>query len=130
MSENKMVTLYNDYVNTFDHVIKTLSEVVPDCYPAKARALAMRAHSHRKSAVWIGDSDTGATICAKLVHAGLTAKLEEYDPTKPMDVMAHEYAHRDEVTGEPRAGDPRPVLVAIGIVVAIFALTLVMRFLG
>lgn len=72
--ENKIV-LYNDEVNTFDHVIDMLVAAC-DHTPIQAEQCSLIVHYKGKCSVKSGSYDDLEPRCSKLLEAGLTAEIE------------------------------------------------------
>lgn len=68
------IILYNDDVNTFDHVIKTLIEVC-DHTPEQAEQCALIVHYKGKCSVKRGSYDELEPKCIRLLAAGLSAEI-------------------------------------------------------
>ncbi|GAK75944.1 hypothetical protein JCM19296_1541 [Nonlabens ulvanivorans] len=73
-AENKIV-LYNDEVNTFDHVIDMLVAAC-DHTPLQAEQCSMIVHYKGKCSVKTGAYKDLEPRCTKLLEAGLTAEIE------------------------------------------------------
>lgn len=69
------IILYNDDVNTFDHVIDTLIDVC-DHDPLQAEQCAMLVHYKGKCGVKTGSFEELRPKCEKLLDAGLSATIE------------------------------------------------------
>ncbi|GAK89282.1 hypothetical protein JCM19298_1954 [Nonlabens ulvanivorans] len=74
LQENKIV-LYNDEVNTFDHVIDMLVAAC-DHTPLQAEQCSMIVHYKGKCSVKTGAYKDLEPRCSKLLEAGLTAEIE------------------------------------------------------
>lgn len=74
VKQNEIV-LFNDDVNTFDHVIDTLIYVC-DHEPLQAEQCAMLVHYKGKCAVKTGSYDDLKPRCSKLLQAGLSAEIQ------------------------------------------------------
>ncbi|KQC34646.1 ATP-dependent Clp protease adaptor ClpS [Nonlabens agnitus] len=72
--ENKIV-LFNDEVNTFDHVIDMLVEAC-DHTPIQAEQCSLIVHYKGKCNVKTGDYSDLEPRCSKLLEAGLTAEIQ------------------------------------------------------
>jgi ATP-dependent Clp protease adaptor protein ClpS len=72
--ENKIV-LFNDEVNTFDHVIDMLVAAC-DHTPIQAEQCSMIVHYKGKCNVKSGDYDDLEPRCTALLEAGLTAEIQ------------------------------------------------------
>ncbi len=68
------IVLFNDDVNTFDHVIDTLISVC-DHTPEQAEQCSLIVHYNGKCTVKTGDYDDLKPRCSKLLQAGLSAEL-------------------------------------------------------
>ena len=73
LDQNEIV-LFNDDVNTFDHVINTLVNVC-DHLPEQAEQCSLIVHYKGKCTVKTGDYDDLKPRCSKLLQAGLSAEL-------------------------------------------------------
>ena len=73
-AENKLV-LYNDDVNTFDHVIDTLVEVCHHTFE-QAEQCAIIVHFKGKCDVKTGSYEYLKPLCTALLDAGLSAQIE------------------------------------------------------
>jgi ATP-dependent Clp protease adaptor protein ClpS len=74
-----MVIVLNDDHNTFDHVARTLSRVVPGVNLDGGYALADRIHSSGRATVWTGPKEPAELYWEQLDGAGLTmAPLESH----------------------------------------------------
>lgn len=72
-TENEIL-LYNDDVNTFDHVIETLIYAC-DHTPEQAEQCSIIVHYNGKCAVKTGSYDDLKPRCTILLDAGLTAEI-------------------------------------------------------
>ena len=72
--ENKIV-LFNDEVNTFDHVIDMLVEAC-DHTPIQAEQCSLIVHYKGKCKVKTGEYEDLEPRCSKLLEAGLTAEIQ------------------------------------------------------
>lgn len=72
--ENKIV-LFNDEVNTFDHVIDMLVAAC-DHTPIQAEQCSLIVHYKGKCNVKSGDYDDLEPRCTALLEAGLTAEIQ------------------------------------------------------
>lgn len=72
--EHKII-LYNDDVNTFDHVIDMLVDAC-DHNPIQAEQCSLIVHYKGKCDVKHGDYDDLKPRCSKLLEGGLTAEIE------------------------------------------------------
>lgn len=68
------IVLYNDDVNTFDHVIDTLI-IACDHTPEQAEQCSIIVHFKGKCTVKTGDYDELEPRCAMLLDAGLSAEI-------------------------------------------------------
>jgi len=68
------IVLFNDDVNTFDHVIGTLINVC-DHSPEQAEQCSLIVHYNGKCTVKTGELDDLKPRCSKLLEAGLNAEL-------------------------------------------------------
>ena len=68
------IMLYNDDVNTFDHVIETLIYAC-DHTPEQAEQCSIIVHYNGKCAVKTGSYDDLKPRCSILLEAGLTAEI-------------------------------------------------------
>ena len=74
---NWSVIVLNDDHNTFDHVARTLSNVVPGISLDDGYRLADRIHNSGRAIVWTGAKETAELYWELLKEAGLTmAPLE------------------------------------------------------
>ncbi len=71
---NNEIVLYNDDVNTFDHVINTLMYAC-DHTPEQAEQCSILVHYKGKCTVKTGDYDDLKPRCSKLLEAGLSAEI-------------------------------------------------------
>lgn len=71
--ENEII-LYNDDVNTFDHVINTLIYAC-DHTPEQAEQCSLIVHYKGKCAVKTGSFDDLKPRCSMLLEAGLSAEI-------------------------------------------------------
>lgn len=72
--ENEII-LYNDDVNTFDHVIDTLIRVC-NHDPLQAEQCAFIVHYNGKCAVKTGPYEKLVPMCSALLDAGLSAEIQ------------------------------------------------------
>jgi len=72
--ENKIV-LFNDEVNTFDHVIDMLVAAC-DHTPIQAEQCSLIVHYKGKCNVKTGEYEDLEPRCSKLLEAGLTAEIQ------------------------------------------------------
>lgn len=68
------IVLFNDEVNTFDHVIETLIEVC-DHTPEQAEQCAIIVHYNGKCTVKTGEYMDLEPRCSQLLMAGLSAEI-------------------------------------------------------
>jgi ATP-dependent Clp protease adaptor protein ClpS len=68
------IVLFNDDVNTFDHVIETLIGVC-DHTPEQAEQCSLIVHYNGKCTVKTGEYDDLKPRCSRLLQAGLNAEL-------------------------------------------------------
>ena len=73
VKQNEIV-LFNDDVNTFDHVIDTLIEVC-DHTPEQAEQCSLIVHYNGKCTVKTGEYDDLKPRCTRLLQAGLNAEI-------------------------------------------------------
>lgn len=73
-SRQNEIVLFNDDVNTFDHVIETLIDAC-DHTPEQAEQCAIIVHFNGKCTVKTGDYDDLKSRCTMLLNAGLTAEI-------------------------------------------------------
>lgn len=71
---NNEIVLYNDDVNTFDHVIDTLIRVC-DHTSEQAEQCAILVHYKGKCTVKTGSYDELKPQCTQLLEAGLSAEI-------------------------------------------------------
>jgi ATP-dependent Clp protease adaptor protein ClpS len=74
MNENEII-LYNDDVNTFDHVINTLISVC-DHTLEQAEQCSLIVHYKGKCSVKTGSYTDLKPMCIELLQAGLSAEIE------------------------------------------------------
>ncbi|MDO5106551.1 ATP-dependent Clp protease adaptor ClpS [Capnocytophaga sp.] len=67
--------LFNDDVNTFDHVIETLVRVCKHTYE-QAEQCAIIVHFNGKCEVKSGSYQKLEPMCSALLHAGLSAEIQ------------------------------------------------------
>lgn len=72
--KNNEIVLYNDDVNTFDHVIETLVYSC-DHTPIQAEQCAILVHYTGKCTVKSGAYEELVPRCSKLLQAGLSAEI-------------------------------------------------------
>ena len=68
------IVLYNDEVNTFDHVIETLIGAC-DHTPEQAEQCSLIVHYKGKCTVKTGEYDDLEPRCTMLLNAGLSAEI-------------------------------------------------------
>lgn len=74
VSLNNEIVMYNDDVNTFDHVIETLIRVC-NHEPIQAEQCALIVHYKGKCTVKTGSMDELTPSCLQLLEAGLSAEI-------------------------------------------------------
>ena len=74
MNENEII-LYNDDVNTFDHVINTLISVC-DHTLEQAEQCSLIVHYKGKCSVKTGSYSDLKPMCTELLQAGLSAEID------------------------------------------------------
>tara|TARA_Y100000768_G_C23767904_1_gene581830 strand:- start:264 stop:545 length:282 start_codon:yes stop_codon:yes gene_type:complete len=72
--EKHQIILYNDDVNTFQHVIETLVKVCKHTYQ-QAEQCAYIVHFSGKCVVKTGSIEELVPICSALLDAGLSAEI-------------------------------------------------------
>jgi ATP-dependent Clp protease adaptor protein ClpS len=76
---NWQVIVLNDDHNTFDHVAKTLSNVVPGISLEQGYRVADTIHNSGQAVVWTGPREPAELYWGQLKDAGLTmAPLEQH----------------------------------------------------
>ena len=75
LTNQNEIILYNDDVNTFDHVINTLISVC-DHTMEQAEQCSLIVHYKGKCSVKTGAYLDLKLMCTKLLHAGLSAEIE------------------------------------------------------
>ena len=73
IKQNEIV-LFNDEVNTFEHVINTLISVCEHS-PEQAEQCSLIVHYNGKCTVKTGEYDDLKPRCSKLLQAGLSAEI-------------------------------------------------------
>ncbi|MCL6272612.1 ATP-dependent Clp protease adaptor ClpS [Muricauda sp. 2012CJ35-5] len=68
------IVLFNDDVNTFDHVINTLISVC-DHSPEQAEQCSLIVHHNGKCTVKTGEYNDLKPRCTRLLQAGLSAEI-------------------------------------------------------
>lgn len=71
---NNEIVVYNDDVNTFDHVIETLIKVCEHT-PEQAEQCSLIVHYNGKCTVKTGPIDKLKPQCTRLLQAGLSAEI-------------------------------------------------------
>lgn len=71
---NNEIVLFNDDVNTFDHVIETLVYVCEHTWE-QAEQCAILVHYKGKCTVKTGELEKLKPVCAALLEAGLSAEI-------------------------------------------------------
>lgn len=74
MSFNNEIVLYNDEVNTFDHVIDTLMSVCKHT-AEQAEQCSLIVHYNGKCTVKTGEYTELKPQCTRLLEAGLSAEI-------------------------------------------------------
>lgn len=74
ISKQNEIVLFNDDVNTFDHVIETLISVC-DHTPEQAEQCSIIVHYKGKCTVKTGPYEDLKPRCASLLSAGLSAEI-------------------------------------------------------
>ena len=72
--EEKKIVLYNDDINTFDHVIDMLVATC-DHTPVQAEQCSIIVHYKGKCSVKTGEYDDLKPRCSAFLEAGLTAEI-------------------------------------------------------
>lgn len=75
LANNYEIILFNDDVNTFDHVIDTLIDVC-DHEPLQAEQCALLVHYTGKCGVKTGSYKELEPQCSALLEAGLSAEIQ------------------------------------------------------
>lgn len=76
---NWLVIVRNDDHNTFDHVARTLANVIPGVNVDKGFAIADTIHTAGQASVWSGPKEPAEFYWEQLSDAGLTmAPLEQH----------------------------------------------------
>lgn len=73
-TKDNEIIMYNDDVNTFDHVISTLVRVCGHT-PIQAEQCSLIVHFNGKCTVKTGEYDKLKVQCIRLLEAGLTAEI-------------------------------------------------------
>lgn len=71
---NNEIVVYNDDVNTFDHVIETLMRVCSHT-PEQAEQCSLIVHYNGKCTVKTGPLDKLKPQCLQLLEAGISAEI-------------------------------------------------------
>lgn len=74
VDKSNEIVLYNDDVNTFDHVIETLIYAC-DHSPLQAEQCSLIVHYNGKCTVKTGSLNDLKPRCSKLLEAGLSAEI-------------------------------------------------------
>ena len=74
IAKQNEIVLFNDDVNTFDHVIATLMDVCEHT-PEQAEQCSIIVHFKGKCTVKTGEYDLLKPKCTKLLNAGLSAEI-------------------------------------------------------
>ena len=74
VDQNNQIVLYNDDVNTFDHVIETLIRVC-DHTPEQAEQCSLIVHYNGKCTVKTDILEKLKPQCSQLLEAGLSAEI-------------------------------------------------------
>ncbi len=72
--KQKEIILFNDDVNTFEHVIETLISAC-DHTPEQAEQCSLIVHYNGKCTVKTGEYEDLKPRCSKLLQAGLSAEI-------------------------------------------------------
>ena len=72
--KQKEIVLFNDDVNTFEHVIQTLITACEHS-PEQAEQCSLIVHYNGKCTVKTGEYDDLKPRCSKLLQAGLSAEI-------------------------------------------------------
>ncbi|SFN92606.1 ATP-dependent Clp protease adaptor protein ClpS [Paenimyroides ummariense] len=75
LGNQNTIVLFNDDVNTFDHVIDTLVKVC-NHEPLQAEQCALLVHYKGKCDVKSGDINDLVPMCSALLDAGLSAEIQ------------------------------------------------------
>ncbi len=75
LGNNHEIVLYNDDVNTFDHVIATLIKICKHT-SEQAEQCAILVHYKGRCTVKTGSFDELKPQCTQLLEAGLSAEIE------------------------------------------------------
>ncbi|MEJ6791836.1 MAG: ATP-dependent Clp protease adaptor ClpS [Lacinutrix sp.] len=71
---NNEIVVYNDEVNTFDHVIETLIKACKHT-PEQAEQCAILVHYKGQCTVKTGELKELKPICSKILQAGINAEI-------------------------------------------------------
>ena len=72
------VIVLNDNHNTFDHVARTLAQIIPGINVERGYAIADQIHNRGQAIVWTGPKEVAEHYWDQLNEAGLTmAPLEQ-----------------------------------------------------
>lgn len=71
--QNKLVKIYlvNDDTTTFQHVIDSLSNTLPECSVIRAEQIAMITHNKGMCHIYTGKSDVAILLQTMLIANGL-----------------------------------------------------------
>lgn len=75
LGNQNTIVIFNDDVNTFDHVIDTLVKVC-NHEPLQAEQCALLVHYKGKCDVKSGDINDLVPMCSALLDAGLSAEIQ------------------------------------------------------
>jgi ATP-dependent Clp protease adaptor protein ClpS len=75
--EPRKVVLYNDDVNSMDHVVRSLLRSVPGMSTKKAVDVMMEAHNMGRAVVIVCPLELAELVRNRLESCGLTATIEE-----------------------------------------------------
>jgi ATP-dependent Clp protease adaptor protein ClpS len=75
--EPRKVVLYNDDVNSMDHVVRSLTRSVPGMSTKKAVDVMMEAHNTGRAVVIVCPLELAELVRDRLESCGLTATIEE-----------------------------------------------------
>lgn len=73
-AQNNEIVMYNDDVNTFEHVIETLIRICGHT-PIQAEQCSLIVHYNGKCTVKTGEYDKLKIQCSGLLEAGLSAEI-------------------------------------------------------
>jgi ATP-dependent Clp protease adaptor protein ClpS len=74
--EPRTVVLYNDDVNSMDHVVRSLLRSVPGMKLAKAMSIMLEAHNTGRAVVIVCPLELAELVRDRLESCGLTATIE------------------------------------------------------